>query len=270
MVLDVNELGERRREVGHAAGPDGARRAGVPHVDGAQAAFGMGEVTPGVVSHHEALGGGHAQLSAELLVVAGPRLAPRAVLGTGDEREVALREARPGKACHVTGVGDHGVRGQRAGESHGMDAIDGRPGPGHGLGADDARPHAGHDGPLVAVHHVGDDGVVQGDARLLKDHLVDELGVGEPVAACFRLRGEPGAGIGGHDVDAKSAGGAAEQARGAVHIAREKRREVEAQQRVVKVEEDGANQGAATFPNVRSTCEEGQNTQKRSLKRAYP
>ena len=40
--------------------------AGVTHVDGAQAALGVGKVAPGVVSNHEALVGSHAELAAEL------------------------------------------------------------------------------------------------------------------------------------------------------------------------------------------------------------
>lgn len=99
-----DEAGEGRREVGHAAAPDGALGAGVTHVDGAQAALRVGKVAPGVVSNHEALVGSHAELAAELLVVAGPWLGSRAVLGAGDEGKVVLVKARPVQARETTGL----------------------------------------------------------------------------------------------------------------------------------------------------------------------
>ena len=118
---------------------------------------------------------------------------------------------------------------------HGLDRLAGAL---DGSRVDDAPGEAGDDLALVAVHEVVDDGVVEGDAAGREERLVEELLVGEGVRAVLGVDGEEAAHEGDRERRRAHAGCLAEQARRARDVAGDERREVEAQQRVVQIEED--------------------------------
>ena len=98
-----------------------------------------------------------------------------------------------------------------------------------------------------------DDGIVERDAGGRLERLVEELLVGEGVCAVLRVDGEQAPHEGDAERGRARARGLAEQARGPRDVANDEGGEVEAQQRVVEVEEHGSYHGGLPG-RIRGRC----------------
>ena len=99
----------------------------------------------------------------------------------------------------------------------------------------------GQDLPLVEVEHVGDGGLEDGDAAAALEFIGEELavGAGVPLCAIAVVEGEHGRAEGGKERHDGFAGGLREQVRLVEREHADEGAEIDAEQRVVHVKDDG-------------------------------
>ena len=236
----------------HASRPGSASRTAVPHICGLDAAIEGGEVAFGVVADHEHFLRLEPHLLQVLEIVDRIGFAARRVLHGGDALERDVVESAPAHAAFDTGGRKARVGEERDTQAAIDDRLERLMGAFARARAYDGTVFERQDLALVVIERLENNGIVEVDAAIAQDALVEELAIGAVVGSGAHIAVEcvHGAREPVSDIEGALAADAAHDVRDICRPQRAKRREIDAEQGIVHVENDGFEQNGSDLTRL--------------------